>query len=157
MCSVRINPKLCFSWSRESQGIWAKLLSVSSSALRPEELTDNNTINALLKVLFQVIHCLARCDWPCTRWEATAGMNNMTNAILRVNSTYFGFSAMKPEMPKWLILFIATAKLEICQRCVFKWWQRQFACSSGLASSQTPVTSAFLKRLLFVNRIVWFK
>lgn len=47
-------------------------------------------------------------------------MNNMINAILRVNSTYFHFSAMKPELPKWLILFSATAKLEICQRCGFK-------------------------------------
>jgi len=44
----------------------------------------------------------------------------MANAFLCVNGTYFHFSAMKPEMPKWLIPFNATAKSEICQRCALK-------------------------------------
>lgn len=136
----------------------SQVVSLSISTLKPkEELTNKNTIKALLKVSFRVMHCLAWCDKPCTPWEATTGMNNMTNAILCVNSTYFHFSAMKPEMPEWLILFSATAKSGICQHYVFKLWQRQFACSSQLASSQMPVTSAFLKALFLVNRIPWFK
>lgn len=141
--AVRGQPLTGALWGNtpNSGGRWSWVSVFNTHA--ESQRTANNAIETLSKAWLKTTHTLVPCVRPGMLWEATTGMNTLTNDILLMSSAYWRVKAMKPEMLKRLILFSATVKLEICQHCVLPRWQRQLACSYLLASSQRP--SAFLK------------